>query len=129
MEEPMKKNSIIKKYGYVWITLVLFIGSFAGHWIFAWFAFVDEQLAHSQPIVFSDYFIEILRDTLENWQSEFLQLIWQVAGLSFLWYVGSPQSKEGDDRKEEKLDHILRAAYGKEADGILAELDRKFPRA
>ena len=40
------------------------------------------------------------RDIMENWQSEFLQLIWQVAaaGLSILWYVGSPQSKEGDER-------------------------------
>lgn len=42
------------------------------------------------------------RDTMENWQSEFLQLIWQVAGLSILWYVGSPQSKEGDERKRRK---------------------------
>jgi hypothetical protein len=39
---------------------------------------------------------------MENWQSEFLQLIWQVAGLSFLWYVGSPQSREEHDRQEEK---------------------------
>lgn len=38
------------------------------------------------------------RDTLENWQSEFLQLVWQVAGLTYLLYVGSPQSKEEDDR-------------------------------
>jgi len=44
---------------------------------------------------------------MENWQSEFLQLIWQVAGLSILWYVGSPQSKEGDERKEEKMDIII----------------------
>ena len=40
------------------------------------------------------------RDTLENWQSEFLQLMWQVGGLAFLLYVGSPQSKEGDERVE-----------------------------
>jgi hypothetical protein len=49
----------------------------------------------------------MMRDTMENWQSEFLQLIWQVAGLAFLLYIGSPQSKEGDDRKEEKLDYIV----------------------
>jgi len=122
-------HSLFKKYGYVWITLILFLGSFLGHWIFAWFAFVNEQTAHAQPILFSEYFVEILRDTFENWQSEFLQLIWQVAGLSFLWYAGSPQSKEGDDRKEEKLDHILRAAYGEKADEILKKLDAKYPRA
>ena len=45
---------------------------------------------------------------MENGQSEFLQLIWQVAGLSILWYVGSPQSKEGDERKEEKMEMIIK---------------------
>jgi hypothetical protein len=68
------------------------------------------------------------RDTLENWQSEFLQFIWQVAGLSFLCYVGSPQSKEGDDRKEEKLDAILHALTPEQAEKVIAELDRKYPR-
>jgi hypothetical protein len=119
----------MKKFGYLWVTLILFVGSLIGHWVFAWFAFVDEQVAHAQPILFSDYFVQVLRDTFENWQSEFLQLIWQVAGLSFLWYVGSPQSKEGSDRAEEKIDRILKAAYGKDADRILEELDTKYPRA
>lgn len=27
------------------------------------------------------------------WQSEFLQLLWQIGGLAFLLYGGSPQSK------------------------------------
>jgi hypothetical protein len=27
--------------------------------------------------------------------------MWQVAGLSILWYIGSSQSKEGDDRLED----------------------------
>jgi hypothetical protein len=44
---------------------------------------------------------------MENWQSEFLQLMWQVVGLSILWYVGSSQSKESDDRLEEKIDLIV----------------------
>nr|WP_206022424.1 DUF6766 family protein [Pseudoflavitalea sp. G-6-1-2] len=43
----------------------------------------------------NDYLILMMRDTMENWQSEFLQLIWQVAGLAFLLFLGSPQSKEG----------------------------------
>ena len=32
---------------------------------------------------------------MENWQSEFLQLAWQIGGLSFLWAVASLQSKSG----------------------------------
>jgi hypothetical protein len=123
----MLSTSRFKRYNFFWVTSILFIGSLAGHWIFAWFSFVDEQIAHAQPVVFSDYFMQVMRDTLENWQSEFLQLIWQVAGLSFLFYVGSPQSKEGDERKEEKLNHILRAAYGDQADMLIAQLDKKYP--
>jgi Domain of unknown function (DUF6766) len=45
------------------------------------------------PAQISDYVFRMSRDTLENWQSEFLQLIWQVAGLALLLYVGSPKSK------------------------------------
>ena len=97
-----------KKKGYLWVTLALFIMSISLHWFFGWKAFVSEQQAHHMPIIVSDYLIEMLRDTMENWQSEFLQLIWQVAGLAYLFYVGSPQSKEGDDRKEEKLDFIIK---------------------
>jgi hypothetical protein len=70
----------------------------------------------------------LLRDTLENWQSEFLQLIWQVAGLSFPLHVGSPQSKEGDDRKEEKLDAIPAAVDPGTAKKIIFDLDRKYAR-
>ena len=45
--------------------------------------------------------------TFENWQSEFLQLIWQVAGLSYLWYIDSPESKE-EERNQEMLQWIVK---------------------
>jgi hypothetical protein len=69
-----------------------------------------------------------MRDTMENWQSEFLQLIWQVGGLAFLYYIGSPQSKEGDNRKEEKLDEIIKLLDPQSADKIIKALDKKYPR-
>ena len=94
-----------KRYGYVWVTTGFFLFSLVGHWLFGWFAFVSDQAAHHQPVRLSEFFVLMGRDTLENWQSEFLQLIWQVAGLTYLLYVGSPQSKEGDDRMEAKMDH------------------------
>jgi hypothetical protein len=119
--------SIFKRYGFLWVTLGFFLFSLAGHWLFAWFAYVDEQAAHGQPIELAGYAIETLRDTFENWQSEFLQLMWQVAGLAFLLHIGSPQSKEGDDRKEEKIDSLLTALHP-EGESVIARLDRKYPR-
>jgi hypothetical protein len=116
------------KYAYIWVTLTLFIVSLVGHWVAGWFEYKEKQEEHHQPIEFKGYAIELTRGTLENWQSEFLQLIWQVAGLSFLWCVGSPQSKEGDERKEAKIDAILRALDPQKADELLRSLDRKYPR-
>jgi hypothetical protein len=120
-------HSLLKGYGFLWVTLILFTASLAGHWLFAWFAYEDEATMHGQPVTVSEYMIETTRDTLENWQSEFLQLIWQVGGLAFLFYVGSPQSKEGDDRKEEKIDLIL-AAVDDDGRAHIKRLDTKYPR-
>jgi hypothetical protein len=116
------------KYGFLWVTLFLFLVSLVGQWTAGWYEYVQEQNEHERPAEVQDYVIEMTRGTLENWQSEFLQLIWQVAGLALLWHVGSPQSKEGDDRKEEKLDAILHALKPEEAAAIIKELDRKYPR-
>jgi len=118
----------LKAYGYAWITLVLFLLSITGHWIFGWVSYVDEQQLHGAPPVFSDYLMEMLRDTFENWQSEFLQLLWQVGGLAFFLYAGSPQSKEGDDRKEAKLDAILRRIDPASGEQTIQALDRKYMR-
>jgi hypothetical protein len=68
--------------------------SLAIHWTFAWIAYSEEQIEHNQAIEFTGFFNQTMRDTMENWQSEFLQLIWQVGGLSFLLYVGSPHLKK-----------------------------------
>jgi hypothetical protein len=121
-----KKRSIWKLYSYGWVTFGFFVLSLLGHWIFGWFSYVDEQTQFGHPIEFSGYAIQMGRDTLENWQSEFLQLIWQIGGLAFLLWVGSPQSKEGDDRVEAKIDAILAAVDPKNADRVIEEIDQEY---
>jgi hypothetical protein len=122
----MPGQSIWKRYSYAWVTLGFFLITLVGHWLFGWFAYLNEQAAHNQPVQVSDYTVEMLRDTLENWQSEFLQLLWQVGGLAFLLYVGSPQSKEGDDRMEAKIDELLRRIDPKGAEQIISEIDADY---
>ena len=116
------------RFGFAWITTLFFLISLVGHWLFGWFAYVNEQRAHSEPIEVSGYFVQMTRETLENWQSEFLQLLWQVAGLAILLHIGSPQSKEGDERKEAKLDAILQRLDPENADKLIRELDVQFHR-
>jgi hypothetical protein len=101
--------------------------SLAIHWTFAWFTYVEEQTEHNQPLEFTGYFNQTLRDTMENWQSEFLQLMWQVGGLSFLLYVGSPQSKESEQRLEKKLDAILQKVEPEKAQEIIKQLQKEYP--
>ena len=118
---------IFKKYAYAWITLTFFLGSLLLHWYFGWLAFVDEASAHGQAPEGAEYFREMMRDTFENWQSEFLQLLWQVVGLAYFLYVGSPSSKENDDRVEAKIDALL-IMQGKSGMEIMEKLDRHYLR-
>ncbi len=116
-----------RKRGYLWVTLAFFVMSLAIYWAFAWFAYSEEQIAHNQAIELSGYFNQTMRDTMENWQSEFLQLMWQVGGLAFLLYVGSPQSKESEQRLEKKLDTILQRVEPEKAQEIIEQLKKEYP--
>ncbi len=118
----------MKRYAYAWITLAFFLVSFGLHWMFGWYAFVDEAREHGQSPELSGYLVEMGRDTFENWQSEFLQLIWQVVGLAYFLYIGSPASKENDDRLEAKVDALLRMNGGEKAEVLIKEIDRHYLR-
>ena len=122
----MPGHSIWSRYSYAWVTLGFFLISIIGHWLFGWFAFAEDQASHGQAAEIGPYVIEMMRDTLENWQSEFLQLLWQVGGLAILLHVGSPQSKEGDDRMEAKIDEILKRVAKQDGEAIIDELDEAY---
>ncbi|WDZ82974.1 DUF6766 family protein [Micromonospora cathayae] len=68
----------------------------------------NEASQHGQAFAGGEFLPQFLASTFENWQSEFLQLIWQVAGLALFYYWGSSQSRESDERIEAKLDAVLR---------------------
>jgi hypothetical protein len=122
----MFKHTIWTRYGFAWVTFALFLITLTGHWIFGWLTYVRDQQALGQSVEIAGYTLQMLRDTFENWQSEFLQLIWQVAGLALLLHVGSPQSKEGDDRMEAKIDAILLAVEPKKGDKLLDDIDNEY---
>ena len=121
-------HSIWKKYGFAWVTGGFFVLSLAGHWIFGWFTYMDEQTQHGASIVVSGYVMQMARDTLENWQSEFLQLVWQVVGLAYLYYAGSPQSRGDEERLEGKLDALLRKVDPDSAERLIKDLEVQYPR-
>jgi len=118
----------MKRYAYAWITAGFFLVSIIGHWIFGWYSFVDEAREHGGTPEVNAYLMEMGRDTFENWQSEFLQLLWQVVGLAYFLYVGSPSSKENDDRLEAKIDELIRITGDERADGLIEEIDKRYLR-
>ena len=118
----------MRRYAYAWITLGFFLVSLLLHWFFGWRAFVGDAEQHGQAPQIAEFVDQMLRETFENWQSEFLQLLWQVVGLAYFLYVGSPSSKENDDRMEAKVDALMRMIGGERAQDLIARLDKHYER-
>ncbi|MBP6031630.1 MAG: hypothetical protein KA533_09400 [Sphingobium sp.] len=116
----------MKRYAYGWLTLLFFVVSIVGHWVFGWYAFAEEASEHGQRAQLASYLVIMGRDTFENWQSEFLQLIWQVVGLAYFLYIGSPASKENDDRLEAKIDELIKLSGGDQR--LIDALDQRYLR-
>lgn len=127
-EDEGERHNALGKYGYAWLTAGFFLISILLHWYFGWRSFVAEAEQDGQLPQAAEYLDEMLRDTFENWQSEFLQLLWQVLGLAYFLYVGSPSSKENDDRMEAKIDAVIRLQAGERAEQILDDIDERFLR-
>jgi hypothetical protein len=74
-----------------------------------WRRFAADQLEHGQAAhVFgaSGYVWEWASATMENWQSEFLQLLTFVVLTAFLIHRGSHESRDGDDKMHAALARI-----------------------
>jgi hypothetical protein len=41
----------MKRYAYGWITVLFFLVSIVGHWLFGWYAFLQDAAAHAQQPV------------------------------------------------------------------------------
>ncbi|HKX97601.1 MAG TPA: DUF6766 family protein [Candidatus Nitrosocosmicus sp.] len=117
-----------KKRGYLYVTIIFFAVSWLIHGVTAFNQFVEEQNQHNQPISMNIFWNEFIRQTTENWQSEFLQLSWQIGGLMILFAVASPQDRIGDQRKEKILEKILEIGMDKkEYDQFMKSLEEKYP--
>jgi hypothetical protein len=101
------KPSFAKAYSFAMVTGLFFLVSWAGQFIFQMIEVRNDAQEHGQSFQWADFLPQFLSSTLENWQSEFLQLVWQAAGLALLFFWGSSQSKESDERIEAKLDRLL----------------------
>ena len=97
--------------------LILFLVVWFGHGLAEWQEYKAEQEEHGQPVEISGYIDTFSKATLENWQSEFLQVFAFVVLASLYIHRGSAESKDGEEdiqqmlkRIERKLDEAAKAS-------------------
>ena len=104
-------RKIARDRGLGFVLLALFLVSWGLQLWTGWEQFQSEQKEHMQAAVwFGDdgYIWSFLQATMENWQSEFLQLLTFVVLTSFLVFKGSPESRDSDDEMKATLQRIER---------------------
>ncbi len=109
MANPFRKPRWPVAYSFTLVTFALFLVSWVGQFVFQLAEVRADAAEHGQAFEWAAFWAQYLAATFENWQSEFLQLCWQAAGLALFYHWGSSQSRESDDRVEAKLDALLAA--------------------
>lgn len=87
----------------------LFLVTLVGQYYFQYQHEVDEAIQHGQAppgAASAEFFNSFLASMLENWQSEFLQLVSFVVLATYLIHRGSPQSRDGDDEMKADIKAI-----------------------
>ena len=84
----------------------LFLVSWAAQGVAEWQVYASDQAAHGEPARLSEFWVHFGQSTLENWQSEFLQLFSFVVLAAVLVHHGSAESKDGTDRIERTVNEI-----------------------
>jgi hypothetical protein len=103
-----KKTSLRlwKNFGLSLGFCALFFMSWIGQGIAQWQKFTDEQRQHKEPVEVGDFTSDFLQSTMENWQSEFLQLFSFTVMASVLIHKGSAESRDGGDTVQAALKRI-----------------------
>ena len=99
----------IRRWGAVYILLLLFAGSWAGQFVTQMAEFTSTQQQHGQPFQWGEYMHEFFAATFENWQSEWLQLIFQAILLLGAKHWLFKVDAEDLERIEAKIDAIRNA--------------------
>ena len=93
-------NRYFRDYGLGIVLALMFIASWIAQTLSGWVEFVAEQQSHGQAAELfgtDGYVWPWLQATMENWQSEFLQLFTMAVLTAFLIHKGSSESKDSDD--------------------------------
>lgn len=99
-------RSVWREFGLGLGLMLLFLLTWVAHGVAEWQTYTDEQREHGQPTEAGDFIAKFSQSTLENWQSEFLQLFAFVVLAALYVHKGSAESKDGDEKLEASLRRI-----------------------
>jgi hypothetical protein len=105
-DERTGDRSIAREFGLSLALASLFLATWLAQGIAEWQTFTDEQREHGQAVTAGDFVAKFAQSTLENWQSEFLQLFAFVVLAALYIHKGSSESKEGTEKLEAALRRI-----------------------
>jgi hypothetical protein len=105
-DEQGRKKYPLGDHGLSIALAVLFFGSWIAQFFVQMIQFGNEAREHGQSFSMSEYWPDFWKATLENWQSEFLQLLTFVVLTAYLIHRGSAESKDSDDEMQETLNRI-----------------------
>ena len=106
LDERSGERSIWREFGLGLSLMALFVVTWVAHGISEWQTFTDEQRDHGEQVEAGDFFSAFGQSTLENWQSEFLQLFSFVVLAAMFIHKGSAESKDSDEKLEASLRRI-----------------------
>ena len=104
--ERSEGRSVWREFGLGLVLMILFFATWLAHLIAEWQVFTDEQRALGEDTEMGDFVAEFATATLENWQSEFLQLFSFVVLAALYIHKGSAESKDGEEKLEASLRRI-----------------------
>jgi hypothetical protein len=106
MIERTRGRSVWREFGLGLALMIIFFASWIGHGIAQWQSFTDEERQFGEEPQLGDFMSNFAEATLENWQSEFLQLFAFVALSALFIHKGSAESKDGDEKVQASLRRI-----------------------
>lgn len=104
--EKKTRMRLWKNFGLSLGFCALFLVSWAAQGVAQWQRFVDQQKEHNEQPAVGDFVADFSQATLENWQSEFLQLFSFTVMASILIHKGSAESRDSDDLMMSALKRI-----------------------
>jgi hypothetical protein len=100
-----------RRWGAVYLLLLLFIGSWLGQFFTQLAEFTATQRQHGQSFQWGEYLHAFFASTFENWQSEWFQLVFQailLLGAKHLIFKVDAQDLERIEAKIDEVNNRLR---------------------